>query len=115
MCSDKMLGVRAISRECKALFAECEVTSPHLDYDAKGGRFGLTVAEGSHTRYHNFATNSECFSLMDERLDQIVNKIRYIEFLMPQYLPVSTKVNPPLEVFLFPHTSVNPLLRLIAS
>ena len=44
LCGDMILGVRTISREYKALLAECEVTPPHLDYDAKGGRFDLTYS-----------------------------------------------------------------------
>lgn len=44
-------------------------------------------------------------SLMVERLDQRVNKVRYGEVSMPHYLPVSTKVNLPSEVFLSPYAS----------
>ena len=46
--------------------------------------------------------------LMVEKLDQMINKVRFGEISMPHYLPVSTKMNPHSEVFLSPYILATP-------
>lgn len=47
-------------------------------------------------------------ALVVDKLDPRVNKVRYEKISMSQYLPVSTKVNPSLEVFISSHAPVIP-------
>lgn len=47
-------------------------------------------------------------ALVVEKLDPKVNNVRYEKISMPQYLPVSTKVNPSSEVFISSHVPVIP-------